>query len=145
MSIDLSKLSPRELGKLITTAKKQKAALAKRKPITLVRARLVKLAKSEGYSIQDLFGGGGSGGGTRKVGGGSKLKGRKLGKVEPKYRNPANPKETWSGRGKQPRWLAAYTSKGRSLGDFVIPGAAKPTPKTGPVATKKTVVKKAKK
>jgi DNA-binding protein H-NS len=142
MSIDLSKLSPRELGKLITTAKKQRAALAKRKPIMQVRAKLAKIAKTEGYSIQDLFGGGS--GGARKAGGGSALKGRKLGKVEPKYRNPANPKETWSGRGKQPRWLAAYTSKGRNLGDFVIAGAARPTAKPAPAVTKKRVVKKAK-
>ena len=47
-------------------------------------------------------------------------KGRKLGKVAPKYRNPANPKETWAGRGKQPKWLAAETSKGRKLEDFLI-------------------------
>jgi DNA-binding protein H-NS len=25
-------------------------------------------------------------------------------RVLPKYRNPKNPAETWSGRGKQPRW-----------------------------------------
>lgn len=47
-------------------------------------------------------------------------KGRVLGKVAPKYRNPANPKETWAGRGKLPRWLAAETSKGRKLEDFLI-------------------------
>jgi DNA-binding protein H-NS len=28
-------------------------------------------------------------------------------KVFPKYRNPKNHAETWAGRGKQPRWLAA--------------------------------------
>jgi DNA-binding protein H-NS len=27
--------------------------------------------------------------------------------VIPKYRNPNDPSETWSGRGKQPRWLVA--------------------------------------
>ena len=27
--------------------------------------------------------------------------------VFPKYRNPAQPSETWAGRGKQPRWLTA--------------------------------------
>ena len=32
---------------------------------------------------------------------------RKYPKVFPKYRNPQTPHETWSGRGKQPRWLAA--------------------------------------
>jgi len=27
--------------------------------------------------------------------------------VAPKYRNPANPIETWSGRGRKPRWMTA--------------------------------------
>ena len=46
--------------------------------------------------------------------------GRKLGKVAPKYRNPANPKETWSGRGKHPRWMAALIAKGKKADDFLI-------------------------
>src|SRR3954452_23481211 len=33
--------------------------------------------------------------------------------VVPKYRNPANPVETWSGRGKQPRWLASQLNSGK--------------------------------
>jgi DNA-binding protein H-NS len=32
---------------------------------------------------------------------------RKYPRVFPKFRNPKEPSETWSGRGKQPRWLAA--------------------------------------
>ena len=47
-------------------------------------------------------------------------KGRSLGKVAAKYQNPANGKETWTGRGKQPRWLAAETAKGRKLEEFLI-------------------------
>ena len=70
--------------------------------------------------------------------------GRKLGKVAPKYRNPENPKETWTGRGKQPRWLAAYTAKGRDLGEFVIPGTARLTPKPASAGAKKRVAKKGK-
>src|SRR5437763_3827981 len=37
---------------------------------------------------------------------------RKYPKVFPKYRNPQTPHETWSGRGKQPRWLAAAIKTG---------------------------------
>src|SRR6267154_1216066 len=40
--------------------------------------------------------------------------------VFPKYRNPAQPAETWAGRGKQPRWLTAQLSAGRKLDDFQI-------------------------
>lgn len=41
--------------------------------------------------------------------------------VHPKYRNPNLPHETWSGRGKQPKWLAAALRTGRSIEDFLIP------------------------
>lgn len=41
-------------------------------------------------------------------------------KVEPRYRNPENDGETWTGRGKQPRWLASAISNGASLDDFLI-------------------------
>jgi DNA-binding protein H-NS len=41
-------------------------------------------------------------------------------KVYPKYRNPKNPQETWAGRGKQPRWLAAQLRTGKKLDDFLI-------------------------
>src|SRR5437016_4358588 len=33
-------------------------------------------------------------------------------KVFPKYSNPKNPNETWSGRGKQPRWVASQLGSG---------------------------------
>ena len=40
--------------------------------------------------------------------------------VSPKYRNPDQPSETWSGRGKQPRWLVAQLRSGRRIEDFSI-------------------------
>lgn len=143
MSIDLTTLSPKELGSLIATAKKRQAQLTKRVPVAQVRAKLTKLAKAEGYTIQELFGDSAPAAGRARKGAPTRA-GRKLGKVAPKYRNPENPKETWAGRGKQPRWLAAYTAKGRDLGEFVIPGAAKLTPGKSKPAAKKRVVKKTK-
>ena len=44
---------------------------------------------------------------------------RKYPRVFPKYRNPQT-SETWSGRGKQPRWLAAAIKTGRKIEDFMI-------------------------
>jgi DNA-binding protein H-NS len=41
-------------------------------------------------------------------------------KVVPKYQNPARPAETWSGRGKQPRWLTAQLKSGKQLDHFRI-------------------------
>ena len=149
MSIDLEGLSAKQLEAVIARAKKRKEALSKRKPIAAVRKKLVAIAKADGYTIAELFGDdarvSNDAAPTAKRAARKSTRGRTLGKVAPKYRNPENPKETWTGRGKQPRWLAAYTAKGRDLGEFVIPGAAKPTPAKVRPATKKRVVKKAKK
>src|SRR5882672_5971654 len=40
--------------------------------------------------------------------------------VFPKYRNPAEPSETWAGRGKRPRWLTAQLKSGKRIDDFRI-------------------------
>jgi DNA-binding protein H-NS len=45
---------------------------------------------------------------------------RKYPKVLPKYSNPSAPLETWSGRGKQPRWFSAAIKSGHSLEDLKI-------------------------
>ena len=123
MAIDLNRLSAKELEALIAQAKKRRDTLTKRKPIALVRSKLTQLARAEGYPIAELFGGAAPA--PAKAAAAKKpprttTKGRKLGAVAPKYRNPANAKETWTGRGKQPRWLAAETAKGRPLDEFLI-------------------------
>ena len=45
---------------------------------------------------------------------------RKYPQVLPKYQNPNKPFETWSGRGKQPRWVTAALKAGRTIGDLAI-------------------------
>ncbi|MCA6113765.1 H-NS histone family protein [Bradyrhizobium sp. WSM 1738] len=44
--------------------------------------------------------------------------------VVPKFRNPDRPSETWAGRGKTPRWLAAKLKSGKRIDDFRIRGVA---------------------
>jgi len=41
-------------------------------------------------------------------------------RVLPKFRNPEQPSETWTGRGKQPRWLTAQVRSGKRIEDFRI-------------------------
>jgi DNA-binding protein H-NS len=41
-------------------------------------------------------------------------------RVLPKFRNPMEPSETWSGRGKKPRWLTAQLKSGGRIDDFRI-------------------------
>ena len=36
----------------------------------------------------------------------------------PRYRNPADSGQTWTGRGRQPRWIAEALASGRSLDEF---------------------------
>lgn len=45
---------------------------------------------------------------------------RKYPRVYPKYQNPNEPSETWSGRGKQPRWLTAALKTGHKIEEFMI-------------------------
>ncbi len=121
MSIDIKNLSAKALITLIAQAKQQQSKLSKRAPAATVRSKLSKLAKTEGYTIAELFGGKpATQRAAAKKAKPAKKAGRKLGKVAPKYRNPANPKDTWSGRGKHPRWMAALMAKGKKADDFLI-------------------------
>ena len=47
---------------------------------------------------------------------------REYPKVPQKFRNPAYPEQTWSGRGKQPRWVSELLATGKSLDDLRIGG-----------------------
>jgi hypothetical protein len=52
-----------------------------------------------------------------------KLVRRRGGLVEgagPKYRNPENPAETWSGKGKRPAWVETALAKGMTLESLEI-------------------------
>lgn len=41
-------------------------------------------------------------------------------RVFPKFRNPQQPSESWSGRGKKPRWLVAQLKSGHKMEEFRI-------------------------
>jgi len=40
--------------------------------------------------------------------------------IAPKYRNPENHSENWSGRGREPKWMQREISGGKSKEDFLI-------------------------
>jgi DNA-binding protein H-NS len=40
--------------------------------------------------------------------------------VQQKYRNPDRPSQTWSGRGKQPRWVSDLLKSGKNIDDIRI-------------------------
>lgn len=150
MSIDVKSYTLDQLKKISAEIKKQQSRLAKRAPVAKVREKLAKMAEAEGYSLAELFGGkvGGAPKAAKKAGrkaaakkgpgrpakkaakpaakkaakkATKKAASKRAGtKVPPKYSNPANPKETWTGRGRQPRWMAAQVKAGKKPEDFLI-------------------------
>ena len=56
MTINLDGLSAKELQALIAKANQRRKTLAKRKPISAVRQKLVSLARAEGYTVEELIG-----------------------------------------------------------------------------------------
>nr|VFK80760.1 MAG: DNA-binding protein H-NS [Candidatus Kentron sp. SD] len=40
--------------------------------------------------------------------------------IAPKYQNPDNPDQQWSGRGRKPGWILALLEEGRTLDDLRI-------------------------
>lgn len=108
MAIDLKSLNHNQLSDLIARAKARQAELAKER-VAKLREKISALVKAEGIALDEVFGG------ARGKGG----KGGRGGKVKPKYRNPATG-ETWTGRGKRPRWFAAAMAAGKKEKDFLI-------------------------
>ena len=72
------------------------------------REQILAIAQGLGVSVEELLANGG---------GKSKGSGKK---VAAQYRNPANDAQTWTGRGRQPRWLAEGLASGKTLEDFRI-------------------------
>jgi DNA-binding protein H-NS len=121
MTIDVSGLSAKELKALITQAEKQQTKVLTRPKAAAMRAKINQYVKDHGYTIEELYGvvSTVSSESSRKRTGRKPAKSAGS-KVAPKYRNPANPSETWSGRGRQPRWLAALVQKGKEPSEFLI-------------------------
>ncbi|MCE4369677.1 H-NS family nucleoid-associated regulatory protein [Xanthomonas hortorum] len=117
--IDLTGLSVKQLDAVVQSAQQRKEFLQKRPSAARVRAQVVKYVAGYGYSIEELFGSAPS----RRTAAARRAPVKRAGtsgKVPAKYRNPANPDETWSGRGRAPRWLAAQLAKGKKIDRFLI-------------------------
>jgi len=103
--VDLHSLSESELQTFIEQAEKtlKEIQFSKRKDVIL---QIRELAASIG-AIVDI----------REV---EKFTNKRNSKVDPKYRNPANPLQTWTGRGLPPKWLQALIASGRNKTEFEI-------------------------
>ena len=122
MSLNIETLNPQELAALIKRANSRRKVLAKRKPAAQTKAAVAKVLKASGWTFEELYGkaGGSSAAAPAPKKARKAAKGRSTGKVAPKYRNPANDKDTWTGRGRQPRWMAELVAAGKKVEDFLI-------------------------
>lgn len=136
MTITLDHLTLDQLASLIDAAERRLEHLSLRRPTSVVRPELHGLATSEGYLLERLFDATPAAHTVRKP-----VK-RKKAKVAPKYQNPDDKRQTWTGRGSAPRWLAEKVKRGQSATDFLLPGMARPTPKKGSAVVRKSVFKR---
>jgi len=113
--IDLTSLTDAELEELLT---KVQTAFDERVQSRMAEFR--RIASRAGYEVSlnkiaQMVGHGGRQRGNTQSAGRSQRQ-----PVLPKYRNPDNPAESWSGRGHRPRWLEAQLSAGKTIEDLEI-------------------------
>ena len=103
--LELEKMSDAELGELaVAVAQEQERRQeAKRKEAL---AQIKELAAGLGMTVKELLASQG------KWGAGPK--------GEPKYRNPDNPDQTWTGKGTRPGWFVAALARGIAREDMLI-------------------------
>jgi DNA-binding protein H-NS len=96
-------MSLRELQELELKVRKAKAT-AQERSRTELRKKIETMVADAGFKVGDIFSGRGGKGRTVAV----------------KYANPDDPSETWTGRGRKPRWLNAKLQEGAKLDKFLI-------------------------
>ncbi|NCU19161.1 H-NS histone family protein [Candidatus Falkowbacteria bacterium] len=101
---DLDTLSLNELKALRARVDRAIATFEDRK-MKEALAELEEAARKMGYNLAELT---------------AIVSGKKRKPAAAKYANPANPSETWTGRGRKPRWMAAALAEGKSLDDLAI-------------------------
>ena len=102
MNIDLESLSREDLQTLIKDAQKALKSVDARRKAEAKRAA-EKAAKEFGYSLEEVLGAGTKGS-----------------KGVPKYANPEDPSQTWTGRGRKPNWVVSALKSGKTLEDMAI-------------------------
>jgi DNA-binding protein H-NS len=103
MAKELDRMSLRELQELELKVRKARTNVQDRSRNDL-RKKVEAMIADAGFKVSDIFGGRGGKGRT----------------VAAKYANPDDPSETWTGRGRKPRWLNAKVQEGAKIEKFLI-------------------------
>ena len=108
MSINIENLSVEELKNLQVEADK---LIEEKTEQAIIDAyeQVLAIADNVGYSVSELL----------EMGAKRNKKATRK-PVEPRYRSKTNDADTWTGRGKQPRWLVTEIEAGAKLEDFLI-------------------------
>lgn len=106
MKTDIKTMTRKELERLKASVEKALENLAQ-KDRKAALAAAEKAAAAHGFSLAELSGDGE----PRKVGK-AKTSPKKM--SPPKYKNPANAEQTWTGKGRQPDWFKAAIAAGTS-------------------------------
>jgi len=104
MKIDLTGMTRKELEKLGNNVEKALEKLRK-KDLKKVRQEMEKLAAAHGVSVEEVIGGNAAPKKTAK-----KAKTNSA----PKFANPADKSQTWTGKGRQPVWFKDAMAAGKS-------------------------------
>ncbi|MGL5009886.1 MAG: H-NS family nucleoid-associated regulatory protein [Paracoccaceae bacterium] len=104
MAIDLNDMSLKELKDLQSRVNKAISTFEDRKKKEAL-AEIEEIARAKGFSLSELTGMGGP---------------KKRAPATAKYANPADPSDTWSGRGRKPRWFEAALKSGKTIADLAI-------------------------
>lgn len=104
-------LSSYKLGDLKTLQRDVENAIKDRQQEEVQKARdqILAIAKDAGVSVEELVGTT-----AKKV---EKGKGQK---ARPQYQNPEESSQTWTGRGRKPRWITEALANGKNLIDLRI-------------------------
>jgi len=113
MAIDLKAMTTKELTKLMKDAEKALNTAKDRMRKEALKAA-EKAAAGFGYSLVELAGD------TKPKAAKKTKKAKPKTKAKAKYRNPANPEQTWSGRGRKPLWINEALSSGADITDLEI-------------------------
>ena len=102
--VDLNTLSLKELKDLQAQVVKAIASFEDRKKLEALN-KLRELARAEGFQLEELT---------------SLTATRKRAPSAVTYANPADKSDTWSGRGRKPRWFIEALAKGTRREDLLV-------------------------
>jgi len=79
--------------------------------------KFAALAKKQGLSLDEVVSGGATTSKTKRSSGTSTAR---RGKLPPRYANPADKNDTWSGRGRKPAWIHAHLKAGKDIEELAV-------------------------